>query len=46
MAPLGKPKRRIHIEPKRGPVRRYDPAPVPRRDAPTPKRREAKPLPA
>jgi hypothetical protein len=48
MAPLGKPKRRIHIEPKRGPAprRENDPAPMPRRDAPTPKRREAKPVPA
>jgi hypothetical protein len=46
MAPIGKPKRRIHVEPKRGPDRRDDPAPLPRRDAPNPKRREAKPVPA
>ncbi len=44
MAPLGKPKRRIHIEPKRDPVRRDDPAPLPKREAP--RRREGKPVPA
>jgi hypothetical protein len=45
VAPIGKPKRRIHIEPKREaePVRRDDPAPLPKREAPTPRRREKVP---
>jgi hypothetical protein len=44
MAPIGKPKRRITIEPKReGPVRRDEPSEAPRRDIPTPQRREKVP---
>jgi hypothetical protein len=48
MAPLGKPKRRIRIEPRHDPVRREEPAPAvrPQREAPAPRRREAKPVPA
>jgi hypothetical protein len=43
MAPIGKPKRRIRVEPL--PEPRRDPAPVPRK-VPTPVRREAEPVPA
>jgi hypothetical protein len=44
MAPIGRPKRRIKVEPVRGPRReRRGPSPV---EPATPKRREAKPVPA